>query len=81
MSICKIRLSQFRVWIIGNTEELQVPQAVNFVNNNNNNNNNNKNNNMEEGSTAFKILTGKPTAKYFWGSVSVDGRTILERTL
>ena len=31
---------------------------------------------MEEGRSAFKILTGKPT-----GGLGVDGRTILEWTL
>ena len=33
---------------------------------------------MEEGRSAFKILTGKPTAKRFQESLGVDGRTILE---
>ena len=33
----------------------------------------------EEGRSAFKILTDKPTGKRpFWGGLSVDGRTILE---
>ena len=34
---------------------------------------------MEEGRSAFKILTGKPTGKR--GCLGVDGRTILEWTL
>ena len=36
---------------------------------------------MEEDSSAFKILTGKPTGNDLWGGVGVDGRTILEWTL
>ena len=36
---------------------------------------------MEEGSSALKILTGKPTERDLWGGLGVDGRTILERTL
>ena len=36
---------------------------------------------MEEGSSAFKILTGKPTGKRPLGGLGVDGRTILEWTL
>ena len=36
---------------------------------------------MEEGRSAFKILTGKPTGKRLWGGLGVDGRTILEWTL
>ena len=36
---------------------------------------------MEECRSAFKILTGKPTAKYLWGGLGVDGRTILDWTL
>ena len=36
---------------------------------------------MEEGRSAFKILTGKPTGKRPWGGLGVDGRTILEWTL
>ena len=36
---------------------------------------------MEEGRSAFKILTGKPTAKRPLGRPSIDGRTILEWTL
>ena len=35
---------------------------------------------MEEGRSAFQILTGKPTGKRLWGGQNVDGRTILERT-
>ena len=35
---------------------------------------------MEEGGSAFKILTGKPTGKRPLG-LGVDGRTILEWTL
>ena len=34
---------------------------------------------MEEGRSAFKILTGKPTG--LWGGLGVDGRTIVEWTL
>jgi len=34
---------------------------------------------IEEGRSAFKILTGKPTD--LWGGLGVDGRTILEWTL
>ena len=33
---------------------------------------------MEEGRSAFKILTGKPTGKRPLGGLGVDGRTILE---
>ena len=33
---------------------------------------------MEEGRSAFKILTGKPTGKRPLGRLGVDGRTILE---
>ena len=36
---------------------------------------------MEEGRSAFKILTGTPTGKRPLGSLGVDGRTILERIL
>ena len=36
---------------------------------------------MEEGRSAFKILTGKPTGKGPLGDLGVDGRTILEWTL
>ena len=36
---------------------------------------------MEEGKSAFKILTGKPTEKRRLGGLGVDGRTILEWTL
>ena len=36
---------------------------------------------MEEGRSAFKILTGKPTGKRPLGRQGVDGRTILEWTL
>ena len=36
---------------------------------------------MEEGRSAFKILTGKPTGKRPLGRPSVDWRTILEWTL
>ena len=36
---------------------------------------------MEEGRSAFQILTGKPTGKRTLGSLGVDGRTILEWTL
>ena len=36
---------------------------------------------MEEGRSAFKILTGKPTGKRPLGRPGVDGRTILEWTL
>jgi hypothetical protein len=35
---------------------------------------------MEEGWSAFKILTGRPTGKRLLGVLSVDGRTILEWT-
>ena len=35
---------------------------------------------MEEGRSAFKILTGKPTGRDLWGGLGVDGRTILEWT-
>ena len=33
---------------------------------------------MEEGRSAFKILTGKPTGNRPLGGLGVDGRTILE---
>jgi hypothetical protein len=33
---------------------------------------------MEEGRSAFKILTGKPSGNRPLGGQSVDGRTILE---
>ena len=36
---------------------------------------------IEEGRSAFKILTGKPTGKRPVGGLGVDGRTILEWTL
>ena len=36
---------------------------------------------MEEGRSAFKILTGKPTERDLWGGQGVDVRTILEWTL
>ena len=36
---------------------------------------------MEEGMSAFKMLTGKPTERDLWGGLGVDGRTILEWTL
>ena len=36
---------------------------------------------MEEGRSAFKVLTGKPTGKRPWGGLGVDGRTILKWTL
>ena len=36
---------------------------------------------MEEGRSAFKILTGKPTGKRPLGGLGVDWRTILEWTL
>ena len=36
---------------------------------------------MEEGRSAFKMLTGKPTGKRLWRGLGVDGRTILEWTL
>ena len=36
---------------------------------------------MEEGRSAFKSLTHKPTGKRPLGGLSVDGRTILEWTL
>ena len=36
---------------------------------------------MEEGRSAFKILTGKPTGKRPGGGLGIDGRTILEWTL
>ena len=36
---------------------------------------------MEEGRSAFKILTGKPTGNIPLGGLGVDGRTILEGTL
>ena len=36
---------------------------------------------MEEGRSAFKILTGKPTGRDLWEGLGVDGRTILEWTL
>ena len=36
---------------------------------------------LEEGRSAFKILTSKPTGKRLWDGLGVDGRTILEWTL
>ena len=36
---------------------------------------------LEEGRTALKILTGKPTRKRPLGKLGIDGRTILEWTL
>ena len=36
---------------------------------------------MEEGTSAFKILTDKPTGKKPLGVLGVDGKTILECTL
>ena len=45
---------------------------------------NHKDYNKEEGRSAFKILTGKPTGKKplgGGGGLGVDGRTILEWTL
>ena len=36
---------------------------------------------MEEGRTAFNILTGKATGKRHLGGLGVDGSTILEWTL
>ena len=36
---------------------------------------------MEEGRSAFKMLTGKPTGKRPSGSLGVDGGTILESIL
>ena len=36
---------------------------------------------MEEGRSAFRILTDKPTGKSPLGDLGVDGRTILEWTL
>ena len=36
---------------------------------------------MEEGRTAFKMLTGKPTGKRPLERLGVDGRTILKWTL
>ena len=36
---------------------------------------------MEEGRSAFKILTSKPTGKRPLGGLGVDGRTIFEWTL
>ena len=33
---------------------------------------------MEDGRSAFKILTGKPTGKRPLKGISVDGRTILD---
>ena len=36
---------------------------------------------MEEGRSAFKIFTGKPTGKRPLGRPRLDGRTILEWTL
>ena len=36
---------------------------------------------MEEGTTAFKILTDIPTGKRPLGRHGVDGRTLLEKTL
>ena len=35
---------------------------------------------MEEGRSALKILTGKPTGKRPLGGLGVDGRTTLEWT-
>ena len=36
---------------------------------------------MEEGRSAFKMLTGKLQERDLWGGLGVDGRTILEWTL
>ena len=36
---------------------------------------------MEEGRSAFKILTGKPQKRDLSGGLGIDGRTILEWTL
>ena len=36
---------------------------------------------MEEGRSAFKILTGKPRGKRPWGGLSEYGRTVLEKIL
>ena len=36
---------------------------------------------MEKGTSALKILTGKPTKRDLWGGLGIDGRTILEWTL
>jgi hypothetical protein len=36
---------------------------------------------MEEGRSAFKMLTGKPAGKRPFRRLGVDGRTILECTL
>ena len=36
---------------------------------------------MEEGRSAFKVLTGKLQEGDLWGGLGVDGRTILEWTL
>ena len=36
---------------------------------------------IEEGRSAFKILTGKPTGRRSPGSLRVDTRTILEQIL
>ena len=36
---------------------------------------------MEEGRSAFKILTGNLQERDLWGGLGVDGRTILEWTL
>ena len=36
---------------------------------------------MEEGNSAFQMLTGKPTGRGLQGGLGVDGRTILEWTL
>ena len=36
---------------------------------------------MEERSSTFKILIGKPTGRRPYGVLGVDGRTILELTL
>ena len=36
---------------------------------------------MEEGKSAFKMLTGTPTERYLWGFLGVDGRTILQQIL
>ena len=35
---------------------------------------------MEEGSSAFKIETDKPTGKSLWKGLGKDGRTILQWT-
>jgi hypothetical protein len=36
---------------------------------------------MEEGRSAFKFVTSKPTERDLWAGLGVDGRTILEWTL